>query len=443
VSARGFTFLFFPYSHGVGFGYIGRQLTIAADLRDAGHRCVFACDTRENLVARCGFEVRAASGAHGVAVPDMGRRRGDYVAIDNLDTAFAIAGYYHADRVRADVRADLEVIRAVRPDAVVVDMQPTAALAARHLAMPCVSVGDSDFFRPTDNSWMPWLSGEALVSPYPSCLPAFNTVGQELNVAGFRGVSEVLLGDLTLVASVPELESNQEPLPQSETVSFVGPIAWDPPWSTVEGDLAGHGQGQRRIYVTLGHGGKATTRQLMPILSAASSVGVAVFVSLGFRHHEELPNLPSNVRAGDFTGISAPVRWADAVISHGGYSTVLTSLQYGRPQIVLPLMSEQEANGRLFVEDNDAGFLLRRTERAHDGPRHFRHHLRYTGASDDGHCDAAEWVRAINEILDDSRYRKSAERVGSTIRDYVDGRSFAAIFGRFLARRHSEGNFMT
>ena len=434
MSAASRTFLFFPWSHGVGFGYIGRELTIAAELRAAGHRCVFACDTEEGIVARCGFEVRAAPGAHGRAVPDMGRRRGEYISIDNLDTAFAITGYYHLSRLREDMEADLAIIEAVRPDAVVVDMQPTAALAARYTRTALISVGDSDFFRPTSNSWMPWLPAASMVSPYPSCLPAFNALAAELGLAGFDTVSAVLLGDWTLVASTPELERNQEPLPPAENMRFVGPVFWDPPWSDVAGTLAGHGADRRRIYVTLGHGGKATMDQLGPILRACDDDRLAVFVSLGFRPPEDDLDLPGNVRVGGFTGIARPIGWADAVISHGGYSTVLTSLQHGKPQIVIPFMSEQEANGQLFVEDNDAGFLLRRTRRAEHGRRHFTHVLRYTGDSEDGRCDEGEWRKAVNEILTDRRHRDGAERAGRAIAGYVAGRSFAELFASFVGR---------
>ncbi|MET8030678.1 glycosyltransferase [Streptomyces avermitilis] len=428
------TFLFSPWSHGVGFGYIGRALTIATELRAAGHRCLFACDTAEGIVARSGFEVVGAPGGHNRAVPDMGRRQGQYISIDTLDTAFAIAGYYHADRVRSDVLTDIATIKGCDPDAVVVDMQPTAALAARHLGIPVISVGDSDFYRPTANSWMAWLPDEAMVSPYPSCVPAFNTVAAELGVEPVDHVTEVLLGDLTLVASVPELEVDQEPLPWREDMHYVGPVFWDPPWSDVAGTLSEHGRDRTRIYITLGHGGKATGDQLQPILDMCAELDCAAFVSLGFRPDDELPTLPPNVLAGGFTGISEPIRWSDIVINHGGYSTVLTSLMYGKPQIILPFMSEQEANGVLFAEAHHAGFVLRRTSRADGGSRHFTHRLRYSGESTAGQCTSEEWQSAIREILSDPSFAEGANRISEAIRSVTEARALPRTITAFLDR---------
>ncbi|MFC1416692.1 glycosyltransferase [Streptacidiphilus cavernicola] len=427
------TYLFQPWSHGVGFGYIGRALTIATELRAAGHRCVFACDAAEGLVARSGFEIATQRGAHSRAVPDMGRRQGSYVSISDLDTAFAIAGYYHRHRVLEDVRSDLETLDEVRPDAVVVDMQPTAAIAARSRGIPLISVGDSDFFRSTDNSWMPWIDGGATVRPYPSCVPAFNAAIEQVGGPTVEHVCDLLRGDLTLVASTPELEAGQEPLPTGDDIRFIGPVFWDPPWTTVADDLRGFGEGRRKVYITLGHGGKSTADQLKPILEACDDPGIAVFLSHGFRG-DHAPALPGNVRAGVFTGISAPIGWSDLVVNHGGYSTVLTSLQQGKPQVVIPFMSEQEANGVLFVEGNDAGFVLRRTEPA-TGNAHYTHRLRYSGLSADGGYDAGEWRLAVEEALGDPRFALGAARAADRMRPWIEGRSFPDLFDRFHGGR--------
>jgi UDP:flavonoid glycosyltransferase YjiC (YdhE family) len=423
------TYLFHPWSHGVGFGYIGRALTIATELRAAGHRCVFACDTAEGLVARSGFETAAQRGQHSRAVPDMGRRQGTYVSISNLDTAFAIAGYYHAHRVREDVAADLATLDEIRPDTVVLDMQPTAAVAARSRGVPVISVGDSDFFRTTANSWMPWIGEQAAVSPYPSCVRAFNVVISSVGGPLIQNVADLLRGDLTLVASTPDLEAGQPPLPADRDLRYIGPVFWDPPWTTVAEDLRDYGTGKQRIYITLGHGGKSTAQQLLPIVAACDDPRYAVFVSLGFRG-ADAPALPGNVRTGEFTGISAPIAWSDLVINHGGYSTVLTSLQNGKPQVVIPFMSEQEANGVLFVENNDAGFVLRKTEPA-TGHAHYSHRLRYSGPSADGAYDAQEWRLAVQEALGDPRFARGARATAAQMRPWIEGRSFPDLFDQF------------
>lgn len=433
-SRKSVTVLFFPWSHGVGFGYIGRALTIAQALEEAGYTCVFGSDTAEGIVARSGMAVSGARGQHGVAVPDMGGREGEYIPLDNLDTVYAIARYYHASRIREHLQQDLAIIDEVRPDLVAVDMQPTAAIAARARGLPLLSVADSDFLRDEDNSWMPWLPPEeACILPYPSCLDAFNEVLGSLGLAPIRHVSDLLWGDLTLLASTPELEEGQPPLNVRGPLEHVGPIFWDPPWSDAEELLEGFGQsGERRIYVTLGHGGKVGSSDFATILEACDREGWVSFASLGFRPPAgELP-LPGNSRIGGFTGLSVPIAWSDVVISHGGYATVLTGLQYGKPAIVIPYMSEQEANGVLFVERNGAGFVLRKTVRSQGGPRHFEYRLRYSGPSADGSFTAAEVRQAVEEIFADQEYARRAREMSRILRRKVEGRSFPALVERLL-----------
>jgi UDP:flavonoid glycosyltransferase YjiC (YdhE family) len=428
-SVRGITALFFPCSHGVGFGYIGRALLIAEELRFAGCRCVFASDTTERLITRCRFEVCAPDTRHGTSVPDMPERRGEYIPFDNLDSVFGMMRYYHAARIRAHVTEDLDVIDAVHPHLVFVDMHPTGAIAARYRRIPVVSVADGDFLRHDLNSWMPWVAPGTVKMPYPSCTPAFNQVLSELQLEPIRHVSDVLWGTLTLLASTPELESPLPPLNVRGALEYVGPMYWDPPWSNVADTLSEHGRmAARRIYVTMGHGGKVVAEQIQRILDGCVHQDWAVFVSLGFRALDTTVTLPANARAGEFTGLSHPLEWCDVVINHGGYATVLASLQFGRPSIIIPFMSEQEANGRLFVEGSGAGFVLRRTEpAAADSGRRFQFEFRYSGRRSDGTVTAEEIRRGLQEIFAEPRYAERSASVGTRLKAIVAERSFVRL----------------
>jgi UDP:flavonoid glycosyltransferase YjiC (YdhE family) len=420
------TILLCPFSHGVGFGYVGRLIVFAERLRAAGHTCIFSSDAREGLVARSGFEVRASPTRHGTAVPDMGERQGDYIAIDNIDSAFGIARYYHASRVRRDVEEDLKIMEAVRPHLVLVDMQPTAAIAARYAGIPYISIGDSDTVRDDANSWMPWLSEKAAnVLPYPSCLPAFNQVLVERGLPPISHVTDILWGNLTLLATAPELESHLPPINVRGPMAFVGPVYWDPAWSDAAELLRDYGRdGETRIYVTLGHGGKATSVQVQAVLDGCMQEGWRVFVSLGFRPDGDVC-LPTNAKAGSFTGLTGPMRWADVIINHGGHGTVIASLLHGKPSIVIPFMSEQESNGVVFVEDNGAGLLLRRTIESPDPKRRFSYRLRYSGPSSTGNFAPAEVTHAVCEILANPDHRANARRMSKILVAYPGARNIA------------------
>jgi hypothetical protein len=100
---------------------------------------------------------------------------------------------------------------------------------------------------------------------------------------------------------------------------------------------------------------------------------------------------------------------------------------------VLPFMSEQEANGALFVEAHNAGFLLRHTSRARDGRRHFTYRLRYSGESASGDCGTDEWRQAVQDVLADSSYAQGAKRISKAIRAVTDQRDLPRTITEFLA----------
>lgn len=363
MRTAGRTVLFFPWSHGVGFGYVGRSLTIAKELAARGVRCVFASDTKERHVQREGFPLADPADPFATAVPDMGERQGHYIAIDGLDTVFAMSRYYHASRVRREVEANLRLIESVRPDVAVVDLSPTGATAARAAGVPLVSVGDSDYFRDEDLCWMPPVRPEYVRRPYPSCLPAFNEVRAEHGLPAVGHPSDLLWGDLTLIASTPSLEKFQPPLRRRGRMAMTGPIEWTATEAEDGPDdaLDDFGTPGRRLYITLGHGGKYTGEQLRALVEGAGKEGWSCLVGAGFRPPQGLAlDRTAQVRRVPFTGLDRPLRWADAVVHHGGYTTVFAAMRHRKPALVLPFMSEQEANTVNFVEAAGAGFRLRR-----------------------------------------------------------------------------------
>lgn len=420
-------FLFFPWSHGVGFGYFGRCLVLAALLRDVGHECIFATDTPEMHIKRSGFGVESSGGTQSVAVPDMGEKRGHYIPIDNMDTVYGISKYYHPQIVKDHTVQDIGVIEHVQPDAIVIDMQPTASIAARHMNLPLLSLADADFLYVDDNSWMNWISADQLrnLLPYPSCLSAFNKVMTDYNLAPIEHVTDLLWGNLTLIASIPEVEPDNLTLKKRSEAHFVGPIYWDPPWQEAHLPRRYNNEECVNIYVTLGHGGKVNRDYLQAVFDGCHQPGWQVFASLGFRP-PELLDVPPNVHIGGFTGIERPIQWADIVIGHGGHATTLVSVLFAKPSIILPLMSEQEANGHNFVEQLGAGFLLRKT-RLNPGTKRFEWWWRYSGVSSGDIFLAEDVRRGVQEVLDVTRYRQNARRLGSVMERYINGRDLVAL----------------
>jgi UDP:flavonoid glycosyltransferase YjiC (YdhE family) len=219
--------------------------------------------------------------------------------------------------------------------------------------------------------------------------------------------SELLWGDVTLVPSCPELEPIAAPPRNRAPARHIGPLYWDPPNAAPRFPPAP--ESVARVYVTIGSGGMITPKILEQVMRALSDPGLSVFVSAGIAPPTSLTPR-GNLTVGGFTGLTEALRWSDVVLSHGGYSTVVAAHSQGRPQVVLPLMSEQEANGRAFVEKLGCGLLVRRTTTEGEGER-----LRFVdrrGEESDDPVPSRDDIRmTVEEVLEDGDSRRRAEEM--------------------------------
>jgi UDP:flavonoid glycosyltransferase YjiC (YdhE family) len=95
------------------------------------------------------------------------------------------------------------------------------------------------------------------------------------------------------------------------------------------------------------------------VVEAVAGLAVRALVTLGRRGAEapdDLP-LPSHVRVVDWLDQGAATAAADLVVCHGGAGTTFGSLLAGRPLVVVPVMADQPANGRV-VDSAGAGIVV-------------------------------------------------------------------------------------
>ncbi|MFG1674415.1 glycosyltransferase [Micromonospora sp. NPDC049282] len=413
--------LFCPWSAGGGAGYTGRALAAAARL-DGRFTCAFGPSGVARMVAEGGHRMIGEPAAD--TAPEVVPA---FLPFANVERVYAVTARYYRPRVLAEhLRRDLAAIDEYRPDIVVTDMQPTAVLAARLRGLPLVSIADTDFLDPSPTSWMPWSRAEpAALLPHPSALDAINEVATGSGLDPTGSVPELLWGDLTVVPSSPEVEPPPPAPPGRPDPVYVGPLYWDPPGPPY---LPHAIPGTRRVYVSIGSGGMVTDTALREVLAACDRPDLSVFLSAGFQRRDWLAR-HRNVEPGGFTGITGPITWADLMVNHGGYSTVIAGLLHGTPQVVLPFMSEQEANGRLFLAGHGAGLVARTTRVEPDG--RIRYVNRHSGDTDDPVVPAADLRQTIEEALDDPGLARRADyaRAGlSRLRADVDlAELFAAL----------------
>ncbi|WP_018505378.1 glycosyltransferase [Parafrankia discariae] len=403
--------LFFPWGWGGGAAYTGRCLVLAAALARAGDEVAFADCGLSLMVREAGLPVLDSD-------PEAPRPRDNhpvppYLPFADVERVFAVAATYHrVERVRARVVADARLIERYRPSVVVVDMCPTAALAARAAGIPVVSLADGDFVTHRDNGWMPWSTvAPRDLLPHPSSMPVWDAVSRELGLGPVERAEHLLWGEVTLISGHPDLEPPLGGPPVRGDVHFTGPMYWNPT-RPVEGPPLPESD-LPRVYVTIGSGGTVGRQAMQNILDACASQPWAVYVSSGLTNTSDL-TVPSNVTVAGFTGLDKPLAWADVVLHHGGSATTLATLAHGKPAVVVPFMSEQEMNGRQMVEGTGAGVLLRTSTTTPGGRLAFTD--KYSGPSAQP-CAGIEDVRhGVAEVLGERSFAGAAKRWGERLR---------------------------
>ena len=135
---------------GEGLGHVNRLLPLATALRDGGHDTTWA------------VKDVAVSGRR--LAPDLGPIVAAPVRPNpkNAQTPFSLAdilatlGFSRAETFWPMLKAWIDLLQLVRPDALIGDYAPTALLAARVLDIPAASIGNG-FEVPPDQAPLPSL----------------------------------------------------------------------------------------------------------------------------------------------------------------------------------------------------------------------------------------------------------------------------------------------
>jgi len=121
-----------------------------------------------------------------------------FLALHDLENLAALL-----DHVEAYRRA----ISAGRPAVVVTDINPVAALAARSLQIPHITISQSIFLPFRKFASITWW--KEVPEGMPSALPAINKVLAHYGVDGVESAEYLDVGDVTFVPSIPEFDPMQ------------------------------------------------------------------------------------------------------------------------------------------------------------------------------------------------------------------------------------------
>ncbi|MFD5508516.1 nucleotide disphospho-sugar-binding domain-containing protein [Streptomyces sp. NPDC127051] len=131
-------------------------------------------------------------------------------------------------------------------------------------------------------------------------------------------------------------------------------------------------------------------RAIVRLIEAAASVDAEFLLAVGDADLTALGTLPDNVRPLPWVPLAELLTTSDALIHHGGSGTMLTALQAGVPQLVLPQGADHFTNADALTA---TGAALRSTSDAVDTP------LLTRLATDPALREAATRLQAENAAL--------------------------------------------
>jgi UDP:flavonoid glycosyltransferase YjiC (YdhE family) len=265
------------------------------------------------------------------------------------------------------VRAELELLEAVKPDLVVGDFRLSLCVSAPLLGVRHAAMINAYFspYRAREGFPLPehpivkMLGVEMAGKYFHQALPwvfdhfaaPVNALRKQYGLSKVGSLLEVLsAGDFTLYPDVPTLAPTRD-LPQHH--SYLGPVVWSPqvPWSAEHAAL---GKARPFIYVTLGSSGDV--RALPSVVEGLRNVDADVLIATANR--AVLPTLPAHMRAASFVSGDEAARRASLVICNGGSSTGYQALAQGVPVLGIPSNLDQYL-AMTEIEAAGAGVMLR------------------------------------------------------------------------------------
>ncbi|HUS15652.1 MAG TPA: nucleotide disphospho-sugar-binding domain-containing protein, partial [Chloroflexia bacterium] len=208
----------------------------------------------------------------------------------------------------------------------------------------------------------------------------------------------------------PSYQNPDVPLPR--TTHHVRPIFFDatsderlPAW--VAGLAA-----QPTVYVTLGTVANNHTHVFRRLIEALRDEPLNLIVTVGRNQDPaQFGEQPPNVHIARYIPQTLLFPHCDLAIAHGGFSTVLTALDFGLPLVVIPLLADQPVNARRCVALGVGRAL----------------------APDDL---TPQRIRdAVHEVLGVARYRENARLVQAEMRSLPGLDHAVALLERLAAER--------
>ena len=269
-------------------------------------------------------------------------------------------GYLSAKELTARVPKEIAFFKKVKPAAVLTGWCLSVTISTRVAGIPFVNVlhsttvreyyeaglqswpDRSDFgfvrwlFRNDEERMNRWVSKLVLKMAAP--VKAYNAVGQTYGLPKFKNFIDLIEGDHSLLADIPEWVGFREVRP---TLHYIGPLPAiiDRP---IPDEVTSMPLDKPIVYFAMGSSGKPAL--VAKILAGFRNKPYRVIAPVKSHIEQMTVDIPENVVVTGFLPAHKVNPMADISVIHGGQNTVMNACLSGTPIVGIGMHPEQQAN---------------------------------------------------------------------------------------------------
>jgi UDP:flavonoid glycosyltransferase YjiC (YdhE family) len=279
-------------------------------------------------------------------------------------------GYFSAEEMAPRVANEIELFKEINPACVLTGWCQSIFISTRVVQVPFINVLHStsvkEYYEAGLQSWpdrrnyfcLRKIFSEEKLNRFASNLvfkmklPAkpFNILGKKYKLKEFKNFIEVLEGDYTLLADIPQWVGLKEIRPN---LYFIGPLPYKSN-EEVPKEILDMSNDKPVIYFAMGSSGKP--KLIAEIIEGFKNKSYRVIAPVKSHINNMKVQIPDNVVVTGFVPAHKVNPLADISVIHGGQNTVMNACLSGTPIVGVGMHAEQQANLDACVRK---GFAIR------------------------------------------------------------------------------------
>ena len=325
----------------------------------------------ERLIEEAGFTVRRME-------PRLTRQKLKRLRVVLSGETWNTVGYFTSDELAPRVENEVALFKEVKPAAVLTGWCLSVTLSTRVANVPFVNVLHStsitEYYEaglqtwPDRLYWLRWffsdkrlnrrINRRILTASFP--LKPYHRIAKQYGLKPFENFIELLEGDYTLLADIPEWVDLPRVGPNKR---YVGPLVARIDVE-VPREVAEVPKDKPIVYFAMGSSGKP--KLVADIIEGFAGKPYRVIAPVKGLIEKLNVKIPSNVIVTGFLPAHKVNPMAEVSVIHGGQNTVMNACLSGTPIVGMGMHPEQEANLEACVRK---GFAIRLNKWRDKAPR--------------------------------------------------------------------------